>query len=237
MTLFLVTSLPLYLFLVASSVARSPLVLVRVVRAVCLGVFAYIPIYLLSRIIPDHDFFPWDVMKVFQFELLESREAFLRIAALVYLLIIICFRSKLLSKVGKDSGGSQESIVPHRGELLCWLSGYLMCQNIHDLLLLGPLPSVRELFFFPLSRIVFAQCLVSGLVSQRFVRLQHSVLWCQQLIIMLLFGSLAILLPGLSSAFALLFNIYWELSLVLFGVMVLWICYHLSFCNKYVKIF
>ena len=243
MSLFLLLSFPLYLCAIVCVMTGPKAKFVRIVRCCWLGILAYIPAYIFSRIIPDPDFFPWDIYQVFWAQLLNSREAYFRIVSSVILLFIVLRRyyqsaSNLKRiqretpkfpnpKVSSPKFPSQKFqwVTVHSNELFCWFTGYFLAANFHDFILLGPFPNAKELFFQPLSRLLFAQFSVLAFELLQLVR--HPQVAIRRLArngAMLHFLSAFVLLSIFSSA-AIILNAYWGLSVILLILLLLYFSY------------
>ncbi len=231
MSLFLLASVPLYLCLtICSTTARIRLL--HVVRYCSLGIFAYIPIYLLSRIISAPGSFAWNILSVFMNQLLRSRGAFSRFAAAFLLLCVILqhYRSSAGQQKlhNRSRPPSLRRCLPlqrellHPNELFCWISGYFFAENFHDFLLLGPFPTVQDLFFRPLSRILFAQFLVFALYFLQLLRHPQKSIRHQAFTSCIAYFLLAFVLMSIFASIAIIFNAYWIISLIMLGVLLLY---------------
>ncbi len=221
MSLFLIVSFPFYLYLTIYRTLGSRARLARAVRACSFGIVVYIPVYILSRLIPEFGFFPWDIVQIFEEQLLRSREAYSRIVAALILLFVILRRYRLMTKqMAKRQahirGGLPfRCIAVHSAELLCWLCGYFLAENFHDFLLLGPLPSSRDLFLSPLSRILFSQFVVFAFECLQLVRHPQFDIRARARAGSLLYFALAFLLLSILTSAAVILNIYWIMAFIL----------------------
>ena len=199
MSVFLLASFPLYLCLAHGSL--------RALRFAFWGLVTFIPVYVISRSIPNSGFFSWSILQIFAVQIWRTREAFFRIVAALILIVPILLR-RLLRKNG------------YNHEFLCWLSGYFFALNFHDFLLLGPFPGARELFYGPLSRILFAQllsiaCVVGSGSESGVLRTPVFVVRAKGLVFCCFALFLAFFVLGLVSSLVMILNAYWFGSLVL----------------------
>ena len=212
MSVFLLASFPLYLCFLRGS---TPL---QVLRSAFWGLVTFIPVYIISRNIPNPGFFLWSILQVFVDQIWRSREASFRIFATLVWGIPILWH-KLLGKKHEHH------------DFLCWLSGYFFALNFHDFLLLGPFPSAKELFFGPLSRILFAHLLSEALscfagYEHGFRRLPAFVSFLEHEKVFgwfLLFVAFFVL--NLVSSLVIILNAYWSGSLV-FLLTLCFLCFH-----------
>ena len=172
MSLFLLLS-PLFYLGIFLLEMRSRVRWTYLVRYCFSGIIFYIPIYILLRIVPDVDFFSWNITQVFWSELAQSREAYLRIASILIVLCIVLgryYRNEIPRKRLKRGKSQFQLISVYSDELFCWLLGYFMAANIHIFLLLGPFPSEQDLFFWPLSRIFFIRFSILAFKNMQLTR-------------------------------------------------------------------
>ncbi|WGK70062.1 hypothetical protein P0082_04165 [Candidatus Haliotispira prima] len=201
---------------------------IRVVRSFFSGIIVYIPIYLFSRTIPEPDFFPWDIFLVFVDRLLISREAYFRIIAVLILLSIILHRYRTSAREENNTPKrnhwrtkSFRFVAIEADELLCWLAGYFLAGNFRDFLLLGLFPSPEDLFFRPLSRILFAQFLVLSLEFLQTVRHPEHDIRQESRKSAIICLSAAFIGMSLFSGVATILNAYWGTSVILFVLLLL----------------
>ena len=111
-------------------------------------------------------------------------------------------------------------------KFLVGASGYFFAANFHDFLLLSPIPTEKDLFFQPLSRLLFAQFCAFAITSLQSVRYPQLVIRIRSICLTLLYLALAFILLSIISSVAVIFNAYWNISLILLAILLLCFVYH-----------